>query len=36
MEQLSALKTGLEITAETRIGASNTTCEINDKIEIKE
>jgi hypothetical protein len=36
MEQLSDLRTGLGITAETRIGASKTTCEVDDKNQIEE
>jgi hypothetical protein len=36
MEQLSALETGLGSAAETRIEASKTTCEINDKNQIEE
>jgi hypothetical protein len=36
MEQLSALETGLATAAETRIGASKITCEIDDKNRIKE
>jgi hypothetical protein len=36
MEQLSALRTGLGTAAETRNGASKTTCEIDDKNRIEE
>jgi hypothetical protein len=35
-DKLSALKTGLGITAETRNGASKTTCEMDDKNQIEE
>jgi hypothetical protein len=34
-DKLSALKTGLGITAETRNGASKTTCEMDDKNQIE-
>jgi hypothetical protein len=36
MEQLSALGTGLKITAKTRIGASKIICEIDDRNRIEE
>jgi hypothetical protein len=36
MEQLSALGTGLGTTVKTRIEASKTTCEIDDKNQIEE
>jgi hypothetical protein len=36
MEQLSAIGTELGTAAETRIGASKTTCEIDDKNQIEE
>jgi hypothetical protein len=36
IEQLSALRTGLGTAAETRIGVSKNTCEIDDENQIKE
>jgi hypothetical protein len=36
MEQLSALGTGLETAAKTRIGTNKTTCKIDDKNQIEE
>jgi archaellum component FlaC len=36
MERLSALENGLGTIAETQIGASKTTCEIDDKNRIEE
>jgi hypothetical protein len=36
IDELSALETGLETAAETRVDADKTTCEINDKNQTKE